>query len=1273
MTDIDYEAVTSGDDNNSPESLRPRSNSYDSYSEAVHRQMEVVFAKHKRVYNQLHKHEKKPNPLDSVGYLSILTYSWCTKFFSKAAKRPLDVNDLFACSQSDSAKENAERFEKLWQEELAKHGPENASVATVFQRFLWRPIIISIAVLVITLGSWFAEASVVVRKLLEYSEQPVADLQYGIILVVILFICQLITCLGFALEFYLNTRWGMRLRTAIVHAVYRKIMRIRNLNGKTAGEIMNLCTSDGQRVLDMVLFLPFLFVGPVLAISGWIYTGILIGPSAILGTGVFFLFFPLQMVIFKIVSSLRESAVSITDARVSKMDEIISNIKVIKMYAWELPFINKIAKVRLNEKVFLEKAAIIQSINLSLSPLVPIIATVVTILVHTLLGDSLTAAQAFTYVACLNSMRVTLMSTPYAIKGVGEASVAAKRIKEILLLEDIEEKNKKPEDQKHAITISKAIFCWNKDAFPSGISEVNGDQCIDEKGKNKINNKPNQETDSKKDDYTNRKELMIKDSIADHTEMCQPFLKIRSKENLMETLFDVDLVIEKGSLVGVCGSVGTGKSSLLSAILNHMICTKGEIATDGSFAYAAQQSWIMNATVRDNILFGKAFDEERYKKALFACCLLEDLKNLSNGDQTMIGERGMNLSGGQKQRISLARALYADHDIYLLDDPLSSVDVHVGQHLFTHLIMQELKNKTVVFVTHQLQYLSHCDKIILMKSGRISETGCHQELIALDGDYADLMRSYNSKQKNNNNLSQQRLTHEQLQKFESMKNGIKIAEEERQPIEGEKLVEEEEEKSEGRIDAKTYHQYTQAAGGYVILVVVLVTFAVTIGCAVFNNWWLSHWLSQGSGDFVPENVTMKSMMITDNPEISFYQTVYGMTVVVYILFTILRSTFFAKVTLQASSKLHDSMFGKVIVATMSFFETTPSGRILNRFSKDMDELDVRLPFNMDLFLQQTMLIILSLFTVAKVFPYFLIAVVIMVVIFGVLINLFRHGFREAKQLDNILRSPWITHISTTVPGLPTIQAYNKTKHYEKQFELLLDNHSVAMLLFNMASRWLGLRLDFVSTLMATFTGILVVLFHGSVSAAYSGLALSYSLQMMAIFQFAVRLTAEVEARFTSVERVIKYIEDVPTEEIEYSKEKNNEWPVNGEVHFKDVCLRYRPNLPQVLNQITFNTRPKEKVGIVGRTGSGKSSLGVALFRLVDTETGCILIDNKDIRNISLFDLRSKMSIIPQDPVLFAGTLRTKNKKLLCTNPVSCVTIGPRTKSYYVQTLYPVSP
>ncbi|XP_033096104.1 multidrug resistance-associated protein 5-like [Anneissia japonica] len=953
------------------------------------------------------------------------------------------------------------------------------------------------------------------------------------------------------------------------------------------------------------------------------------------------------MVIFKIVFNLRESAVAITDKRVSKMDEIITNIKLIKMYAWEIPFLKTISEVRSNEKSFLEKAAIVQSLNLSLSPLVPIIATVVTILVHTLLGDSLTAAQAFTYVACLNSMRVTLMSTPYAIKGIGEASIAAKRIREILLLEDIQEEFKKPENNNIAIAISKATFCWNKNTFPFESSKVK-EELVGKKKTKKKSKLVDREMDDLKngDHFTNGDGLMIKeiskDTIANHGSQCEPFIKCGSKDNLTETLFDINLEIEKGCLLGVCGSVGTGKSSLLSAILNHMVRTKGSIATDGSFAYAAQQSWIINATVRENILFGEPFNEERYKRALFACCLLEDLKSLSNGDETIIGERGMNLSGGQKQRVSLARALYADHDIYLLDDPLSSVDVHVGQHLFTHLILQELKNKTVIFVTHQLQYLSQCDKIVLLKSGRIGETGSHTDLLTLDGDYAGLMRSYNSKQKNNNNLSQQRLqgTHEQLKKVGLMHNGTR--KEERKEIPQNDLANpDDEEKSEGRIDPKTYHQYVQAAGGYLILVVVLFTFAVTIGCAVFNNWWLSHWLRQGGGEIYEGNVTMRSMEITDHPDLAFYQTVYGMIVIVYILLTILRSTFFAKVTLRASSKLHDSMFNRVVTATMSFFETVPSGRIMNRFAKDMDELDVRLPFNMDLFLQQTLLIILSLVTVAKVFPYFLIAVVIMVIIFGFLITLFRHGFRESKQLDNILRSPWITHIATTVPGLPTIQAYNKTNHYEKQFERLIDDHSVAMLLFNMASRWLGLRFDLVSTLMATLTAVLVVLFHGTVSAAYSGLALTYSLQMMAIFQFAVRLSAEVEARFTSVERIIEYIDDLPTEEIYSStnKDSTKQWPSKGELEFKDVCLRYRPNLPQVLHNINFHIKSKEKIGIVGRTGSGKSSLGVALFRLVESERGRILIDSQNTGGIALSELRSKISIIPQDPVLFAGTLR----------------------------------
>ncbi|XP_022095164.1 multidrug resistance-associated protein 5-like [Acanthaster planci] len=1362
-------------------------------------------------------------PMDQANILSTIWFCWLTPVFYKAWKGTLSKEDLFSCSPYDSAKINCDRLERLWQNELKHRGPEKASLARVYFWFLVKRSIFSCLSSFIAIMANCVSSAVLVRLLLEYCQQQTSNLGYGLMLAGLMVLCQVMLVTFMSFGWYMNIRTGGRVRAATVCLIYQKTIGLRTLKGLSIGEIVNLCANDGQRLFDMLLYLPHALAGPLLAAVALIYTVYLIGPAALLGTGVFIIFYPLQGVFSKITAHYRQHAITVTDLRVRLMSEIINCIKLIKMYAWEESFEANIGDIRQREQGWLEKAGFFQSFCQSLTTFVPILSSILTLSLHTLLGHNITAAQAFSYIAILNAIRFMIIATPLAIKSLTETFVAFPRIKSLLLMDDLKEFHDKPSDPNLALSLRGATFAWDKEE-PTGTPDVLQEDIQDTQA-GSPEDEVNQETG-------------LHDQANERPEM-DPL--IHHDSTVTETLFDINLDVWKGQLLGICGSIGSGKSSFLQSVLSRMILIDGKVAVDGSFAYVSQQACIMNVTLRENILMGAEFNQERYDQAINACALQDDIEILPDGDETEIGERGINISGGQKQRVSLARAVYSDKEIYLLDDPLSAVDTHVGKHIFSECIEGALKGKTILFVTHQLQYLKCCDRIILMKDGRIVEDGTHNKLMESGNEYCSLIKTFHSddadedvrdnpkegssshvsiaeintndadepissnkasvcshteetiddssiddeeskdssepmsdlRQDNDSQGNADSIGHaitgrsnchgdpsslvksspddhsqtshdssslkimivvpddvtnespgirsnsqdfepnldksnslnhiteddgkhldeasasikdavakevvsdkedDSDEKMEDCEQNDQCVSRESSPVKKNvalpmdllqvlsadsgsmgggvqseetifysgKLIEEEELGERG-ITIETINSYIQSAGGFLVTVGVLFCYAVSVGFTVFSSWWLSHWLNNGSGNttITVDNVTVISDSITDNPRLRIYQLVYGLSAAASLSVIAFRCFVYAKMTLRASSNLHKNVFQKVMHSPMSFFDTTPLGRILNRFSKDLDELDITLPYTINPLVNNTFLIVFSMVTVTFVFPHLLAGLVIIFIVFSFLNFFFRHGLRELKKFDNLARSPWFSHIMTTVQSLPTIHAYRKQKEFTQRFHVQLDDSTNIMILFYLANRWLAIRFDFITILLTGGTALLVVLTHGSIPAATAGLAIIYANQLLGISQHTVRLAAEANARFTSVERINYYIQNLQQEAprtIKHTKPPST-WPSEGRITLKNLKMRYRQHLPLVLRGLSFEIRPKEKVGIVGRTGSGKSSLGVALYRLVEKTHGSIMIDGIDINQIGLYDLRSKLSIIPQDPVLFIGTIR----------------------------------
>uniref|UniRef100_A0A671TU31 ATP-binding cassette, sub-family C (CFTR/MRP), member 10 n=1 Tax=Sparus aurata TaxID=8175 RepID=A0A671TU31_SPAAU len=686
------------------------------------------------------------------------------------------------------------------------------------------------------------------------------------------------------------------------------------------------------------------------------------------------------------------------------------------------------------------------------------------------------------------------------------------------------------------------------------------------------------------------------------------------------------LVLVQGSLVVVVGKVGCGKSSLLAAVTGELSRLSGVVYVAdraAGFGLAAQEPWIQHASVRDNILFGKAHDPAFYQAVIEACALSDDLNVLPNGDKTEVGENGVTLSGGQKARLALARAVYMDKDIYLLDDPLAAVDTDVAEHLMKKCIMELLKGKTRILCTHRLEFVYKADLVVLMDNGTIVRTGTAAEILPL-------VEAVPKKLKNDHNMKEKGL-------FTSSYNICMLI---------------------------VYRTYWAAVGG-VLAASILMSLLLMQASRNLSDWWLSHWISElknnsssrtnGSTSaafssphlllFSPGGLmsfpssSVQTFPSNTSSDVQFYLNVYTCIAVANTVFTALRAFLFAHGVVCASTFIHRRLLDRVLKATMTFFDTTPMGRVLNRFSSDVYSVDDKLPFVLNILLATVFNLLGMLVIISYSLPWVLVPLLPLALFYFRTQRFYRHTSRELKRLYSLTLSPVYSHFSETLTGLGTIRASGSSARFVEENARRLEQNQRCLFLSNAAAQWLDIRLQLIGVSVVTGLGVIAVVQHqfDSVDPGLVGLSLSYSLSITMLLSGLISNFTETEMQLVSVERTEEYSTNLPIEPQQLNLP--SAWPDQGRLEFRGVVLAYRDGLPNALDGVSLVVRPGEKVGIVGRTGSGKSTLFLALFRMVELDQGEILLDGLDVSTVGLAQLRSRLAIIPQDPFLFSGTIR----------------------------------
>ncbi|XP_027240278.1 canalicular multispecific organic anion transporter 1 [Cricetulus griseus] len=1206
------------------------------------------------------KSDPSHNPSSTASFLSSITFSWYDSIVLKGYKHPLTLDDIWDVDEGFKTKSIASKFEEFMTKDLQKakqafqrrrqkklqqnpeatlHGlnknqsqsqdvlvleeakkkkkksgttkdfPKSWLIKSLFKTF--HVVILKSFILKLIHDILMFLSPQLLKFLIAFVSNPDTYTWLGYVSAILIFVVTLIQ--SFCLQYYFQFCFvlGMTVRTTVLSSVYKKALSLSNLARRqyTIGETVNLMSVDAQKLVEVTNYMHLVWSSVLQIALSIFFLWRELGPSVLAGVGVMVLLIPVNGVLATKNRKIQVQNMKYKDKRLKIMNEILSGIKILKYFAWEPSFRDQVYGLRKKELKNLLKYGQLQTVMIFLLQLTPILVSVITFTVYVLVDSNniLDAEKAFTSITLFNVLRFPLTMLPMVTSSILQASVSIDRIEKYLGGDDLDTSSiHHVGNFDKAVQFSEASFTWDPDMDPA--------------------------------------------------------------------IRDVSLDIKPGQLVAVVGTVGSGKSSLIAAMLGEMETVHGHITIKGTTAYVPQQSWIQNGTIKDNIIFGSEFNENKYQQVLEACALLPDLEILPGGDMAEIGEKGINLSGGQKQRVSLARATYQDSDIYILDDPLSAVDAHVGKHIFNKVIGPNglLNGKTRILVTHSIHFLPQVDEIIVLGNGTVLEKGSYQNLLSKKGVFAKNLKTFvkhsgpegeatvnddseeddddcgliptveeipedaaslTMKRENSLRRTLSRSSRSSGRHVKSLKDSLRVKnanalKEKEELVKGQKLIKKEFVET-GKVKFSIYLKYLQSVGWWSIAFVIF-SYGLNSVAFIGSNLWLSAWTSD-SQNFNSTNypTSQRDMRIG----------VFGALGLAQGVFVFIASIWSVYACNYSSKTLHKQLLTNILRAPMSFFDTTPTGRIVNRFSGDISTVDDILPQTLRSWLMCFFGIISTLVMICMATPIFAVIIIPLAIIYVSVQVFYVATSRQLRRLDSVTRSPIYSHFSETVSGLPVIRAFEHQQRFLSRSEGLIDTNQKCVFSWITSNRWLAIRLELVGNLIVFCSALLLVIYKNSLTGDTVGFVLSNALNITQTLNWLVRMTSEAETNIVAVERINEYINVENEAPWVTDKRPPADWPSKGEIRFNNYQVRYRPELDLVLKGITCHIKSTEKVGVVGRTGAGKSSLTNCLFRILESAGGQIIIDGVDIASVGLHDLRGKLTIIPQDPILFSGSLR----------------------------------
>lgn len=1189
-----------------------------------------------------------PEPVASIA--TFIGWSWLDKMVWKAHQVTLEKGDVWGLVMEDYSMFVVKRFDRFKQKFATKRH---------FSTFLF----IFFSKYLLLQAFWAALDGIItfiptilLKRILEYVDDPTtASANLAWFYVFGMLACRIFVAITQAQALFFGRRVCIRLKSIIISEVYSKALRrsvaannkfgdeepnkadanqdndtLANLNDgdkessekdqtSNIGAIINLMAVDAFKVSEICAYLHTFIEAMVMSVVAFSLLYKLLGYAAIVGILIVIGMIPINFKLVSLMGKYQKKALGITDKRIQKLNEALQAIRIIKFFSWEDNFFSEIDEIREAEIQMYINKAYAWAFSAFIWFLTPTIVTGASFTVYIYVQKQvLTAPVAFTALALFQLLKQPLDQLSNMLSYVIQSKVSLDRVQNFLDEEDTQKYNQlKVAPDGNKLAFENATIAWSN----------------------------------------NNQDFKLK---------------------------DLDINFKIGKLNVVIGPTGSGKTSLLLALLGEMQLLSGRIVvpsldarhemlidSDGmtnSIAYCSQSAWLLNDTVRNNILFYSPYNEDRYKEVIIACGLKRDFELFDAGDQTEIGEKGITLSGGQKQRISLARALYSNCRHLLLDDCLSAVDSHTAAWIYDNCITGPLmEGRTCVLVSHNIALtLKNAELVVMLENGRITNRGDPISLLK-DGILGEDELVKSSILSGNNSTSNFANSSADLRKMADESNARKPEESENPDLKKGKLIMEET-KSEGVVGKDVYLWYLNVFGGWKIMCFLLLIFITTQMVQISQSWWVRAWVSRklkvglqfwstnklfttnvpllelkqhwlSTGTYLNSNVSpLKGKSATHTT--LYYLSIYFAIGITQALFAGTKTVINFVAGINASRRIFKKLLSKVLHSRLRFIDSTPIGRIMNRFSKDIEAVDQELTPFLEAAFFCLVQCISTIILITFITPQFLFVAVLVCVLYYLVGYFYINTSRELKRIESITKSPIYQHFSETLTGVATIRAFGDEIRFIMHNLEKIDENNKPFFYLWVANRWLAFRIDMIGALIIFGSGVFILLNLNRIDSGMAGISLTYAISFTEGALWLVRFYSTVEMNMNSVERLKEYM-DVPQEPYnEGTITTSTNWPTEGKIEVKDLSLRYAENLPRVIKEVSFDIEPHNMVGIVGRTGAGKSTIITALFRFLEPETGSIKIDGIDITSIDLQTLRRSITIIPQDPTLFTGTIRS---------------------------------